>query len=96
MKMKTILKVVAQTTTQQVKRQDGTQTQKCTLVLQEMGGKYENSFATTLLGNLASCVFYPGELVYASLRFQHREYNGQYYMDCTVQDITKLHTSNAF
>ena len=52
--MKTILKVVAQTTTQQVKRQDGTQTQKCTLVLQEMGGKYENSYATTLLGNLAS------------------------------------------
>ena len=94
--MKQVFRVVRQTQAVSVQRQDGTQTQKCTLVLQEMGGKYENSFAATLLGNLASCVFYPGDVVFASLRFQHREYNGQYYMDCTVQDITKLHTSNAF
>lgn len=94
--MKTILKVVAQTATQQVKRQDGTNTQKCTLVLQEVGGKYENSYAATLLGNMASCVFYPGDVVVAGLRFQYREYNGQFYMDCTVQEIIKLHTSNAF
>ena len=94
--MKQVFRVVRQTQAVSVQRQDGTQTQKCTLVLQEVGGKYENTYAAMLLGNLASCVFYPGDLVYASLRFQHREYNGQYYMDCTVQDITKLHTSNAF
>lgn len=94
--MKSILKVVAQTATQQVKRQDGTNTQKCTLVLQEVGGKYDNSYVATLLGNMASCVFYPGDVVFASLRFQHREYNGQFYMDCVVQEIIKLHTSNAF
>lgn len=94
--MKSILKVVAQTATQQVKRQDGTNTQKCTLVLQEVGGKYDNSYVATLLGNMASCVFYPGDVVFVGLRFQHREYNGQYYMDCVVQEIIKLHTSNAF
>ena len=96
--MTTIMKVVQQGqafAVQSTKSENG-QVMKCNLMLQELGGKYENSYAATLLGNLASCVFYPGDLVYASLRFQHREYNGQYYMDCTVQDITKLHTSNAF
>ena len=94
--MKQVFKVVAQTTAAPVQRQDGTQTQKATIVLQELGGKYENSFAATLLGNMASLKFYQNDIVYAALRFQHREYNGQYYMDCTVQDIIKLQTSNAF
>ena len=39
--MKKIFKVVAQSAIQQVTRQDGTLTQKCTIVLQEFGGKYE-------------------------------------------------------
>lgn len=94
--MKKIFKVVAQTATQQVTRQDGTLTQKCSLVLQEMGGKYEDSYTATLLGNMSSCKFCQGDIVFASLRFQHREYNGQYYMDCTVQDIVKFATANAF
>lgn len=94
--MKQVFKVVAQTTAAPVQRQDGTQTQKATIVLQELGGKYENSFAATLLGNMASLKFYQNDIVYAALRFQHREYNGQYYMDCTVQDIIKLQTTNAF
>lgn len=94
--MKQVFKVVAQTTAAPVQRQNGTQTQKATIVLQELGGKYENSFAATLLGNMASLKFYQNDIVYAALRFQHREYNGQYYMDCTVQDIIKLQTSNAF
>ena len=96
MKMKTILKVVAQTTTQQVKRQDGTQTQKCTLVLQEIGGKYDDSFVAVLLGNMSNCKLAQGDIVAVGLRFTHREYNGQYFMDCTVQDIVKLTTARAF
>lgn len=94
--MKKIFKVVAQTATQQVQRQDGTLTQKCTIVLQEVGGKYDDSFTATMLGNMASCKFYQNDIVYAALRFQHREHNGQYYMDCTVQDIIKFSTGNAF
>ena len=94
--MKNIFKIVAQSATQSVTRQDGTTTQKCTIVLQEAGGRYENSFAATMLGNMASCKFYQNDLVFAALRFQHREYNGQYYMDCTVQDIVKIQTGNAF
>ena len=91
--MKTIFKVVAQTPPQSVSRQDGTQTQKSTIVLQQFGGRYESSFACSMLGNMASCKFYANDIVFASLRFSHREYQGQYYMDATVQDIIKLNTN---
>ena len=37
--MKKIFKVVAQSAIQQVTRQDGTLAQKCTIVLQDVGGK---------------------------------------------------------
>lgn len=94
--MKQMLRVVSQTPAVGVQRQDGTQTQKCTLVLQEPGGKYDNSFAATLLGNMASLRFQPGDIVYACLRFSAREYNQQFYMDCTVQDIVRLSAGNAF
>ena len=49
-----------------------------------------------MLGNMASCKFYPNDLVFASLRFQHREYNQQYYMDSTVQDIVKVSSNTSF
>ncbi|MDO5129579.1 MAG: hypothetical protein Q4D64_06620 [Prevotellaceae bacterium] len=94
--MKQVFRVVRQTQAVSVQRQDGTQTQKCTLVLQELGGKYENSFAATMLGNMASLKFLQNDVVYACLRFSTREYNQQTYMDCTVQDIVKLSTNNVF
>ena len=43
----------------------------------------------TALGNLAQCVFHPGEYVWAALRFQTREYNGQVFQDITALDIIK-------
>ena len=94
--MKSIFKVVSQTPTAQVTRQDGTQTSKSTIMLQEVGGKYEDSFAAVLLGNMASLKFYQNDIVFAALRFSAREYNGNLYMDCNVQDIIKFQTSNAF
>ena len=94
--MKQVFRVVRQTQAVSVQRQDGTPTQKCTLVLQDLGGKYENSFAATMLGNMASLKFLQNDVVYACLRFSTREYNQQIYMDCTVQDIVKLSTNNVF
>lgn len=94
--MKQIMRVVAQTAPQLITRQDGTSTQKCNLVLQEIGSKYDDSFVATLLGNLSGCKFAQGDVVAVGLRFTHREYNGQFFMDCTVQDIVKLTTANAF
>ena len=94
--MKQLFRVVSQTPAVSVQRQDGTQTQKCTLVLQELGGKYENNYAATMLGNMASLRFQSNDMVFASLRFSTREYNQQFYMDCTVQDIVRITTNNIF
>jgi len=84
--MKSIFKVIAQTEPISIQTQNG-QMQKSTIVLQELGGKYENSFAATLFGNQVK--FYPNDLCFASLRFAHREHNGQYYQDITIQEIIK-------
>lgn len=62
---------------------------KRTLVLQELGGKYENSYVVSVLGNLASILFSEGDLVIATLRFQSREYNGQMFMDVVATEIVK-------
>lgn len=66
------------------------QTMKCNIVLQEIGGKFENQFIATLWGNAAQCKFYNGDLVVAALRFSTRDYNGQTYQDISVNDIYKL------
>ena len=83
-----IYKVIAQTEPVAITKQDGTTTQKSTIVLQQLGGKYEDSFAATLLGNQAK--FYPNDLVVANLRCSSREYNSQYYQDCIINEIRKL------
>ena len=59
------------------------------IVLQEMGGKYENQYAAAMLGNMAQCKYAPGELVAVTLRFTTHEHNGQVYQDILVTDIEK-------
>ena len=68
-------------------KQDGTTIPNCSIILQEIGGQFENTFACTLLGNAAECKYFPNDYVWASLRFSTREYQGQYYQDILVQDI---------
>lgn len=85
--MKQFFKVIKQLEPFSVTKQDGGQLTKCQIVLQEIGGKFENSYVCTLLGNAALCKFYENDLVFASLRFQHSEYQGKFYQDITVQDI---------
>ena len=87
--MKTLFKVIRQTVPVTITTQNG-QTQKSTIVLQEAGGKYENAYVASLLGNQVT--LRPGNLVWASLRFSVREYNGSTYQDITVQDI--IHFTN--
>ena len=62
---------------------------KRTLVLQELGGKYENSYVVSALGNLATIQFDEGDLVIATLKFQAREYNGQVFMDVVATEWIK-------
>jgi hypothetical protein len=69
---------------------EGGQISKCNIVLQELGGKYENSYVATMFGEQAKVRFAKDELVAASLRFSTREYNGQVYQDVVVNEIVKL------
>ena len=87
-----IYKVVAQSEAFAVPSQkaEGGHVMKATIVLQELGGKYENTYVATMLGNTAQCRFYEHELVVAALRFTTREYNGQVYQDIVVGDIFKI------
>ena len=90
--MKQIFKVMAQSETFSVPSQkaEGGQIRKCNVVLQEPGGKFENSYVATVLGEQANIRFAKGDLVVASLRFSTREYNGQVYQDIVVSEIVKL------
>jgi hypothetical protein len=90
--MKSFFRIQAQSETFQVPSQkaEGGQVSKCNIVLQELGGKFENSYVATILGEQAKTRFTKGDLVVAALRFSTREYNGQVYQDIVVSDIDKL------
>lgn len=87
-----IMRVVQQGETFAVQSQksENGQMMKCNIVLQEMGGKYENQYAAAMLGNMAQCKYAPGELVVVTLRFTTHEHNGQVYQDILVTDIEKV------
>ena len=74
----------------QSQKTESGQTMKCNIMLQELGGKYENQYVAAMLGNVAQCKFNQGDLVAATLRFSTREYNGAHYQDILVTDIVKV------
>ena len=63
---------------------------KRNLLLKELGGKFENEYAVSVLGAAASQEWQEGDLVAATLRFSTHEYQGQVFQDITVTDIVKL------
>ena len=87
-----ILKVVRQGeafSVQSAKSENGT-IQKCNIVLREMGGKYENEYVCAMLGNLAACRFYEGDVVAATLRFSTHEYQNQVFQEILATDVVKI------
>ena len=80
----------------QSQKSENGQMMKCNIILQEMGGKYENQYAAAMLGNMALCKFAPGALVAVTLRFTAHEYNGQVYQDILVTDIEKVKSKGGF
>ena len=67
------------------------QIQKCNIVLRELGGgKFENEYVCAMLGNLATCRFYEGDVVIATLRFSTHEYQGQVFQEILATDIVKV------
>jgi hypothetical protein len=88
-----IMKVVRQGEAFSVQSQksESGQILKCNIVLRELGGsKYENEFACSMLGPLAACRFYEGDVVAATLRFSTHEYQGQVFQEILATDIVKL------
>ena len=74
----------------QSQKAEGGQVSMCNVVLQELGGKFENQYVATIFGEQAKIRFIKDELVIASLRFSTREYNGQVYQDIVANEIVKL------
>ena len=87
-----IFKVTAQSDVFSVSSQKaaGGQISKCNIVLRELGGKYENTYVATMLGEQANIRFVKDDLVVAALRFSTREYNGQVFQDIVVTEIMKI------
>lgn len=85
--MKTLFRVVSQTAPMTINTKNG-ESQKSIIVLQELGNKYEDSFVASLIGNQVQ--LYPGDLVWASLRFSASEFNGSTYQDVTIQEIVSF------
>ena len=64
---------------------------KCNIVLKEMGGsRFENEYVCAMLGNLAACRFYEGDMVIATLRFSTHEYQGQTFQEILATDVVKI------
>ena len=88
-----ILKVVRQGEAFSVQsaKADAGQIQKCNIVLRELGGsKFENEYVCAMLGNLATCRFYEGDVVIVTLRFSTHEYQGQTFQEILATDIVKV------
>ena len=74
----------------QSSKQESGSIQKCNIVLRELGGKFENEYVCAMLGNLAACRFYEGDIVCATLRFSTHEYQGQTFQEVLATDIVKM------
>ena len=87
-----ILKVVRQgeAFSVQSSKSEAGQIQKCNIVLKELGGKFENEYVCAMLGNLAACRFYEGDIVCATLRFSTHEYQGQTFQEILASEIEPL------
>ena len=88
-----ILKVVRQGEAFSVQsaKAEGGQIQKCNIVLRELGGsKFENEYVCAMLGNLAACRFYEGDVVLATLRFSTHEYQGQTFQEILATELVTV------
>lgn len=85
--IKSLFKVVSQTEPTTINTKNG-QTQKSTVVLQETGDTFADSYVASLIGNQVR--FHTGDIVWAALRLTHRENNGALYQDIVIKDIVSF------
>ena len=87
-----ILKVVRQgeAFSVQSSKQDSGVIQNFNILVRVLGSKFENEYVCAMLGNLAACRFYEGDIVIATLRFSTHEYQGQTFQEILATDIVKV------
>lgn len=76
--------------TVQCQQSENGQLAKCNIVLQEMGGKFENQFVATMLGQMAQFRFQKGDVVAVTLRFTTHQFEERVYQDILVTDLYKF------
>lgn len=87
-----IMRVVQQgeSFTVQCQQSENGQLAKCNIVLQEMGGKFENQFVATMLGQMAQFRFQKGDVVAVTLRFTTHQFEGRVFQDILITDLYKF------
>lgn len=64
--------------------------EKRNVVMQGVGGKYEDSYAVALFGLAARQPLAVGDIVAAKLNFLTHEYQNQIYQDISAREVVKL------
>lgn len=82
-----IMRFKTQTASETITTNNG-QTLKTTLVFEEIGGRYADSYCAVMFGETPS--LRPGQLVAMDLRFMAHLHDGRYYQDCWINDIAPL------
>lgn len=91
-----ILKVkqVGKTTTFTSQKPELGQQERRQIVLQALGGDYEDTFSVTCFGMQARQPMAVGDIVAARLQMLTHEYQGQTYQDCIAREIVSLKSTN--
>lgn len=87
-----LYRVVQQGETYAVQSQktEGVTIPKCNIIIQKLGGQNADRFVGSMLGNLAQCRFYPGDVVAATLRFTTHQFEDRVFQDVLVTDLCKM------
>lgn len=84
------VKAVGQTTVFTSQKPEVGQQERRQIVLQALGGDYEDSFSATQFGIGARQPIAAGDLVAARLQMLTHDYQGQTYQDCVAREIICL------
>lgn len=81
------VKAVGQATTYTSQKPEVGRQERRQIVLQALGGDYEDSFAATQFGIGACQPIAVGDIVAARLQILTHDYQGQTYQDCVAREV---------
>lgn len=84
------VKTVGQATAYTSQKPEVGRQERRLIVLQALGGDYEDSFAATQFGIGARQPIAVGDIVAARLQMLTHDYQGQTYQDCVAREVVSL------